>query len=143
MIGYYPINPAGGSVQEDAFGPRFFRTHFYDRMKQVCQVDDHTPVLEIMLTSGHVLDIAHIIELKSDYMLVSAYVDNRDCEYTYNAYIRYITVYRINVLTRPTDERPIGFTNREPQLDVEDRLQLPPSPREIPAPKRKRKPARK
>ncbi|MCZ7607074.1 MAG: hypothetical protein M5U25_13590 [Planctomycetota bacterium] len=101
MIGYYPINPAGSSVEEDAFGPRFFRTHFFDRMRQVCGVDDSTPVLEIMLTSGQVLDISHIIELKQDYMLVSAFVDTRDCTNTYQAYIRYMTIYRINVLVRP------------------------------------------
>lgn len=127
MIGYYPINPAGSSVDEDAFGPRFFRTHFFDRMKQVCQVDDQTPVLEIMLTSGQVLDVSHIIELKGDYMLVNAFVDNRTCENTYNAYIRYLTIYRINVLTKPTDERPIGFNNREPVVS-EDRPRMPPRP---------------
>lgn len=136
MIGYYPINPAGGGVQEDAFGPRFFRTHFFDRMKQVCQINDHTPVLEIMLTSGQVLDIAHIIELKSDYMLVCAFVDNRDCENTYNAYIRYITIYRINVLTRPADERAIGFNNREPQVETEEMPKMPRQPE--PKPPRKR-----
>ncbi|MCB9895664.1 MAG: hypothetical protein H6839_14550 [Planctomycetes bacterium] len=114
MIGYYPINPAGSSVEEDAFGPRFFRTHFFDQMKQVCAIDNQTPVMEIMLTSGQVLDVAYIIELKQDYMLVNAFVDTRDCANTYNAYIRYMTIYRINVLTRPSDERPIGFNNREP-----------------------------
>ena len=128
MIGYYPINPAGSSVEEDAFGPRFFRTHFFDRMKQVCQVDDQTPVLEIVLTSGQVLDVANIIELKSDYMLVQAFVDNRDCEFTYNAYIRYLTIYRINVLTQPVNERPIGFTNQDIKFDPEDKPVMPERP---------------
>lgn len=114
MIGYYPINPAGVSTPEDAFGAAFFRTHFFDRMKQTCQVHDLTPVLELMLTSGQVVDVAHIIELKQDYMLVCAFVDARDCANTYQAYIRYITIYRINVLTPPTTERPIGFTPQEP-----------------------------
>jgi hypothetical protein len=128
MIGYYPINPAGSGAQEDAFGPQFFRTHFFDRMKQVCQVDDQTPVLEIMLTSGQVLDIANIIELKGDYMLVQAFVDNRDCEFTYNAYIRYITIYRINVLTQPAHERPIGFTNQDVKFDPENKPVMPERP---------------
>jgi hypothetical protein len=118
MIGYYPINPAGGSVDEDAFGAKFFRTHFYDRMKQVCEVDDSTPVLEIVLTSGQVVDVSHIIELKNDHMLICAFVDNHDCENTYNTYLRYITIYRINVLSRPRAERPIGFNNREPQFNA-------------------------
>jgi hypothetical protein len=115
VIGYYPINPVGSSVEEDAFGPRFFRTHFFDRMRQVCGADDRTPVLEIMLTSGQVLDISNIIELKQDYMLVSAFVDTRDCTNTYQAYIRYMTIYRINVLVRPADERAIGFNPHEPE----------------------------
>lgn len=138
MIGYYPINPAGSSVEEDAFGPRFFRTHFFDRMKQVCKVDDQTPVLEIMLTSGQVLDVAHIIELKSDYMLVNAFVDNRDCENTYNAYIRYITIYRINVLTKPAEERPIGFNNREPVVADDEAPRMPPGPASRPEKKKRR-----
>jgi hypothetical protein len=114
MIGYYPINPAGSGVEEDAFGPRFFRTHFFDRMRQVCMIDEMTPVMEIMLTSGQVIDISHIIELKEDYMLVCAFVDARDCAKTYHAYIRYITIYRINVLSQPREDRPIGFSNQEP-----------------------------
>ena len=100
MIGYYPINPAGSSIEEDAFGPRFFRTHFFDRMRQACELDDTTPILEVMLTSGQVLDISAIVELKQDYMLVSAFVDTRDCENTYQAYVRYQTIYRINYQLR-------------------------------------------
>jgi hypothetical protein len=114
MIGYYPINPSGSSVEEDAFGPRFFRTHFFDRMKQVCAIDRQTPVLEIMLTSGQVIDVASIVELKQDYMLVNAFLDTRDCTKTYNTYVRYMTIYRLNVMTTPSDERAIGFSNREP-----------------------------
>ncbi|MCC6463772.1 MAG: hypothetical protein IT463_00370 [Planctomycetes bacterium] len=112
MIGYYPINPAAGQ-DEDAFGPRFFRTHFFDRMRQACDTDGRTPVLELLLTSGQVLDISHILELKSEYMLVSAFVDTRDCENTFQTFIRYQTIYRINVLSRPHDERPIGFNVRK------------------------------
>jgi len=114
LIGYYPINPAGSSIEEDAFGPRFFRTHFFDRMRQACELDDTTPILEVMLTSGQVLDISAIVELKQDYMLVSAFVDTRDCENTYQAYVRYQTIYRINVLIRPREERAIGFNPHEP-----------------------------
>jgi hypothetical protein len=128
MIGYYPINPAGSSVEEDAFGPQFFRKHFFDRMKQVCMVDDQTPVLEVVLTSGQVLDVANIIELKSSYMLVNAFVDSRDCDNTYSAYVRYITIYRINVLTKPINERPIGFSNQDVKFDPEDKPVMPASP---------------
>lgn len=115
MIGYYPINPAGASIEEDAFGPRFFRTHFFDRMRQVCEIDEVTPVLEIMLTSGQVIDVSHIIELTQDYMVIAAFVDTHDCTNTYHAYVRYMTIYRINVLSQPTGERAIGFTPKEPR----------------------------
>lgn len=109
MIGYYPINPAAAQDNEDAFGPRFFRTHFFDHMRQACSVDGHTPVLELLLTSGQVLDVSHILELKPECMLVSVFRDERTCEDTFNTYIRYQTIYRINVLSKPNDERPIGF----------------------------------
>ncbi|MCA8937261.1 MAG: hypothetical protein KDB68_13765, partial [Planctomycetes bacterium] len=108
-------NPAGSAVEEDAFGPRFFRTHFFDRMREACAVDKMTPIIEVVLTSGQVLDISTIIELKQDYMLVSAFVDTRDCANTYQAYVRYQTIYRINVLMRPDDERAIGFNPHEPE----------------------------
>ncbi len=124
MIGYYPINPAG-NPSEDAFGARFFRTQFYDRMAQVCSIDDTTPVLEVVLTSGQVLDVSHIVELKDDYMLVCAFVDAHDCENTYQAYVRYMTIYRINVLTRPSNERSIGFSNREVSGDPGDTPVMP------------------
>jgi hypothetical protein len=109
MIGYYPINPGAPQEHEDAFGPRFFRTHFYEYMKQACSIDGQTPVLELMLTSGQILDLSHVIELKPDHMLVCVFRDSRTCEDTYNTYIRYVTIFRINVLTRPHEERPIGF----------------------------------
>lgn len=109
MIGYYPINPAAAHDNEDAFGPRFFRTHFFDHMRQACAVDGQTPVLELLLTSGQVMDVSHILELKQEYMLVSVFRDERTCDDTYNTYVRYQTIYRINVLSKPNDERPIGF----------------------------------
>lgn len=118
MIGYYPINPGMNTDSEDAFGARFFRTHFFDRMRQVCDISKDTPILEILLSSGQVLDISQIVELKSDYMLASVFEDTRDCERTYQAYIRYITIYRINVLTQPLEERSIGFSPHEPIVDV-------------------------
>lgn len=110
MIGYYPINPAAAQDNEDAFGPRFFRTHFVDYMRQMCSVDGQTPILELLLTSGQVLDVSHILELKPDYMLVNVFRDERTCEDTYNTYLRYQTIFRINVLTKPHEVRPIGFT---------------------------------
>jgi len=136
MIGYYPINPASGSVEEDAFGPRFFRAHFFDRMRQACLIDDMTPVLELMLTSGQVVDVAHIIELKQDYMLVAAFIDSRDCSQVFQAYIRYITIYRINVLNEPRAVRPIGFEPHEPKgMHEGDNGAAQPAPRK---PKKKK-----
>jgi hypothetical protein len=114
MIGYYPINPAGGVAEEDTFGPRFFRTQFYEQMREMCNIEDRTQVLEIILTSGQVLDVARIVELKGDHMLLEVFIDSRDCDNTYHSYIRYITIYRINVLNAPREERPIGFSNRAP-----------------------------
>jgi hypothetical protein len=113
MIGYYPINPGGNMADEDTFGPRFFRTHFYEHMREMCDADDRTSVLEVMLTSGQVLDVARIVELKQEYMRAEVYIDSRDCENTYQAYIRYITIFRINVLSAPREERPMGFNNKQ------------------------------
>jgi hypothetical protein len=84
-----------------------------------------TPVLEFLLTSGQVIDVSHIVELKADYMLVSAFVDTRDCANTYHTYIRYMTIYRINVLSQPHDERPIGFT--PPDLESVPAPEAPPA----------------
>lgn len=109
MIGYYPINPQAGEAHEDAFGARFFRTHFVDYMRQACSIEGQTAVLELVLASGQVLDVSHIMELKADYMLVSVFRDERTCEDTYNTYLRYQTIFRINVLSKPHEERPIGF----------------------------------
>lgn len=127
MIGYYPINPANTADNEDAFGPRFFRTHFYDRMKAVCEVDGTTPVLELLLTSGQVLDVSNILELKPEYMLVSVFRDNRTCDDTYNTYIRYVTIFRINVLSQPHETRPIGFSmgNHPALLDAHEEPAAP------------------
>ncbi len=109
MVGYIPINPTG-DPNEDAFGQRFFRSKFLDRIKLACSIDDQTPVLEIMLANGQVLDVSYIIELKDEYALMAVFVDERDCRETYETYIRYRTIFKINVLTPKTKDRPIGFS---------------------------------
>ncbi|MBK9974169.1 MAG: hypothetical protein IPP14_05290 [Planctomycetes bacterium] len=122
MIGYYPINPAAGAAEnEDAFGSRFFRTHFTDYMRQVCSIDGQTPILELLLTSGQVLDVSHVMELKPEYGLFCVFRDERNCEDTYNTYVRYQTIFRINVLSKPHEERPIGFNmqNAPATLDTD------------------------
>ncbi len=118
MVGYYPINPAGSS--EDPFGPRFFKTRFYQWIKEACSIDNKTPVLEIMLTSGQVLDVSHIEDLRDEYMLACVFSDIRDCSQTYHTYLRYQTIFRINVLTQPRDERPLGFNTRHQPLIMEN-----------------------
>ncbi|MCC6572166.1 MAG: hypothetical protein IT462_00110 [Planctomycetes bacterium] len=117
MIGYYPINPAG-PASEDAFGPRFFKTRFYSWIRETCTTGDKTPVLEIMLTSGQVLDISHIVDLRDEYMLVSVFSDIRDCSKTYHTYVRYLTIYRINVLAEPQEDRPLGFNVKHEPLVI-------------------------
>ena len=115
MIGYYPINP-GGMSQEDAFGPVFFRTQFMDRIKKAYDPEAETPIIELMLSNGQVLDVSCIVELKPNYVLVEAFIDERDPENTFRTFIRYQTIYRINVQRSPKNDRPIGFNIRhEPE----------------------------
>jgi hypothetical protein len=115
VIGYYPINPNGQS-QEDAFGPVFFRSQFMDRIKACYDPEAETPIIELMLTNGQVLDVACVIELKPEYVLVEAFIDERDPERTFRTFIRYQTIYRINVQSKPKDDREIGFNIRhEPE----------------------------
>ena len=127
MIGYYAINPSGGSGgPEDAFGPRFFKTRFYTWIREACAIDNSVPVLEMLLTSGQVLDVSHIVDLQPDYMLVCAFTDVRDCSDTFHTYVRYQTIYSINVLTKAHNERSIGCKmDKEPHLiqsDSRDRV---------------------
>lgn len=118
MIGYYAINPGGGaSGPEDAFGPRFFKTRFYTWIREACTISNTVPVLELLLTSGQVLDVSHIAELKEDYMLVCAFLDTRDCNDTYHVYVRYQTIFCINILNKARNERSMGFNmDKEPHL---------------------------
>lgn len=127
MIGYYAINPGGGANgPEDAFGPRFFKTRFYTWVREACAIDNSVPVLELLLTSGQVLDVSHIVDLKEDHMLVCVFTDVRDCSDTYHTYIRYQTIFSINVLKSAHNERSMGFNmDKEPhmiQSDSRDRV---------------------
>jgi hypothetical protein len=117
MVGYYQINPAGNTGPEDAFGPRFFKTRFYTWIREACAIDNSIPVLELLLTSGQVLDVSHIVDLKEDYMLLCAFTDVRDCSETYHTYVRYQTIFGINVLTKSSSGRSMGFNmDKEPHL---------------------------
>ena len=108
MVGYYQIG-AGHPQNSRTFGPDFFKRKFHDYIREHCMVGENKKVLEIALVSGALLDVSHIIEIADEYMLISAFLDTRSCEDTYHTYLRYDTIFRINILDRPSSSKPVGF----------------------------------
>ena len=128
------INPGGGGgAAEETFGHRFFRSEFLDYVREYCAVGEasqETPVLQLMLASGQVLDVSNILELQPGYMVVDVFDDptDRTCERTHRVYIRYATIYRIDVRSAPSAERPLGFSVKvEPHVSEEVRQVIVPT----------------
>jgi hypothetical protein len=121
MNGYVLLDGASRNTPQDTFGQRFFSQQFMDWMRAVCVIEAQTPVLELVLTSGERLDIALIVELQHDYLVVDVFdADDRSCQHTHRVYLRYGTIYRIAVYQRAISERPIGFNvQARPHIPLE------------------------
>jgi hypothetical protein len=66
-------------------------------------------VLELVLAGGETLDISHFVEFDDSYVLAAVFLDTRSCGTVYHAYVRYETIYRVNVVEAALAERPVGF----------------------------------
>jgi hypothetical protein len=108
MAGYIPINIPPRNLA-GPFGPDFFKRKFHTFIHDSCSTGETTTVLEIVLVSGQTLDVSHIEDFDQEYMLVCCFVDERTCESVYHSYIRYDSIFRVNVYESSPEERPLGF----------------------------------
>lgn len=108
MTTYIPINLPDRNAA-GPFGPDFFKRKFHAFLQQTCEVGETTTVLELVLVSGQALDINKIIDFDQDYMLVCCFDDEHSEESLYHSYVRYDTIFRVNVYESSREERPLGF----------------------------------
>lgn len=113
MGGYYLIGQGGGggAIADDPFGPKFFKTHCIDWVREVCVLEGETTTLELMLTNGERIDVSNLIELQPDLLVLDAFdPSDRTCKHTTRMFLRYGTIYRVAINRQTKADRPIGFS---------------------------------
>jgi hypothetical protein len=108
MTTYIPINIPDRNMS-GPFGPDFFKRKFHGFVQQSCETGDTTTILELVLVSGQALDINKIMDFDHEFMLVCCFVDEHSSELVYHSYVRYDTIFRVNVYESSPDKRPVGF----------------------------------
>lgn len=98
--------------RERPYGPfdrDFFVAHFQAGLAPSCEVDGDTPVVELELASGETADVAAFTAFKKDHLVAQLYVDPPSCEGFYLSFIRYETIFRINIRSYDSPTRTLGF----------------------------------
>lgn len=104
-----------GGSDRVPFDRAFFAQHFEAGEAPACELsasDADVPVVELELVNGQTCDVFHFIAFQREFLIADLFVDPPDCEDLYRSYIRYETVFRVNIRYYPAPSRRLGF---EPQ----------------------------
>ena len=98
--------------RERPYGPfdrDFFAAHFQAGVAPNCDLEGETPVVELELASGVTADVAAFQAFKKDHLVAQLYVDPPSCNAFYLSFIRYETIFRVNVRSYDPPARSLGF----------------------------------
>lgn len=111
-------------VANDArpYGPfdrDFFAAQFNAGVAPRCELfaDGEVPVVELQLANGETCDVFAFEAFHEDHLVAQLFDDPPSCESFYLSFIRYETVFRVNIRYYAPPARPFGF---KPALAVVD-----------------------
>ena len=110
----------GAAAGPAVFNQRFFSHRFQEGgVAPACPAfgAGEIPVVELLLTNGQLCDVYHFEAFERDYLVAQLFVDAPECDDLYRSYIRYESVFRVNIRVYQTRTRKVGFeVVRVPEL---------------------------
>jgi hypothetical protein len=108
--------------KERPYGPfdrDFFAAQFNAGVAPRCELfaDGEVPVVELELVNGETCDVFAFEAFHEDHMVAQLFDDPPSCESFYLSFVRYETIFRVNIRYYEPPARPFGF---KPVLAVVD-----------------------
>ncbi|MGE0713451.1 MAG: hypothetical protein AB7N76_36180 [Planctomycetota bacterium] len=106
--------PRDYATRERPYGPfdrDFFAEHFREGVAPGCEIfaDGDVPVVELELVNGETCDVFAFEAFNLDHLVAQLFVDPPQSEALYLSFIRYETIFRINVRYYEPPRRALGF----------------------------------
>ena len=119
---------------ETPFDRGFFVREFHSDEPPLCDLYERgeIPVVELELTNGETPDVYYFEAFRRDFLVALLFVNPPKCTDFYRSYIRYETIFRVNVRYYEGGSRELGFKPARPALD-DELLADPESPKSLPA----------
>lgn len=116
------------SQSESERGPfdrSFFAQNFNAGVAPHCELfaEGEIPVVELQLLNGETCDVFAFEAFHEDHLVAQLFDDPPKCESFYLSFIRYETVFRVNIRYYAPPQRRLGF--KPTRLDVPDGLLAP------------------
>lgn len=107
---------------ETPFDRYFFMANFHSAEPPACELysSGEIPVLELELTNGETPDVYYFEAFRKQYLVALLFVDPPQCDQFYRTFIRYETIYRVNIRYYDPPTRMLGFKASVPLLDEEE-----------------------
>lgn len=105
------------------FNQRFFAQRFQEGGEApACPAygAGEVPVVELLLVNGQLCDVFHFEAFERDYLVAQLFVDAPECDDLYRSYIRYESVFRVNIRTYQTTTRRVGFESKRAAEPADD-----------------------
>ena len=125
LLGMSDLLVPGGwaAAGSGPFERRFFAAHFKAGEPPKCDAafaDGEVPVVELELVNGRICDVFHFVAFRRDHIVAELFVDPPDCSDLYLSYIRYESVFRVNVRHYRGNDRKLGFKSDETEVDEDE-----------------------
>ncbi|MBI4242880.1 MAG: hypothetical protein HY606_02215 [Planctomycetes bacterium] len=104
------------------FNQAFFLKEFKEGQVPECELIESgsIPVVELQLFNGETCDIYSFEQFRREFIVAQIFVDPPKCEEFYKSYIRYETIFKINIRQYKEQTRPIGFRPAKPVVEGSD-----------------------
>jgi len=115
--------PAGSD--HGPFDRGFFTEQFKEGVAPSCQnyARGEVPVVVLELVNGVTCDVYAFEAFRKNLLVAQVFVDPPDCDDVYLTFVRYETIFRVNVRYYPSPDRRLGFKVTSPEIEEDDQAE--------------------
>jgi hypothetical protein len=114
--------PGQQPIYVGPFNQSFFLKEFKEGQVPQCDLisSGEIPVVELQLLNGETCDVFCFEQFRREFIVAQIFIDPPKCEEFYKSYIRYETIFKINIKFYKSQTRPMGFRPSKPVVEESD-----------------------
>jgi hypothetical protein len=122
-----PSGALHGEPDGPPFDRDFFIEHFRSESAPACDLyaNGELPVVELELMNGGDVDVFAFEAFKKEFLVALLFEDPPDCTRFYRSYIRYETIFRVNIRYYEPPKRALGFKPTNAPIDTDPTVLAP------------------